>query len=88
MHHKRNSLIRLGLAVSLAFAPLLGCSFNDVLAFARDFNLGGTVLNIDPMTYRFFTSGYQGPGVDPDIDPACVFPPFCSNDPFVGGGAP
>ena len=60
-----------------------GCSLSDVLSFAKDFNPCGTILNCDPVQYRFLTSGYQAPGADPDIDPACTYPPFCANDPFV-----
>ncbi len=60
-----------------------GCSLDDTVAFFRDFNYGGSVLNLTPTEYRWLTSGYQGPGADPEIDPACTYPPFCDNDPFV-----
>lgn len=59
-----------------------------VAGFFKNFNYCGTVLaNCDPITYRFLTSGYQGPGADPTIDPACTYPPFCNrmtpgSDPF------
>lgn len=65
-----------------------GCSLGDFRAFASNFNPCGTILSCDPATYNFLTSGYEGPGVDPDIDPACTYPPYCPNDPFVGNVAP
>jgi hypothetical protein len=43
----------------------------------------GTILNCDPVEYRFVRGNYDGPGVDPDLDPSCTYPPFCDNDPFV-----
>ena len=47
----------------------------------------GTILNCDPAVYEFATSGIDGPGVRPDIDPFCTYAPFCSaqNDPIFGG---
>lgn len=70
-------------------ALLVGTTFQGgcgVLRYVNQFNPCGTILNCDPVAYRFITSGYEGPGVNPEIDPACTFPPFCANDPFVGGG--
>jgi hypothetical protein len=55
----------------------------NAVQFLRGVNPCGTILACDPTTFNFLTSGYSGPGVDPDIDPACTFPPFCDNDPFV-----
>lgn len=63
-----------------------GCSPAGVVQYVANFNPCGTILDCDPVQYRFMTSGYDGPGADPDIDPACTFPPFCANDPFIGGG--
>ncbi len=75
--------VTLGLAAAgIMFAG--GCSLQDIGSYFVHYNYGGTVLNISPTNYRFLTSGYKGPGVNPDIDPACTFPPFCANDPFVG----
>lgn len=54
--------------------------------YVANFNPCGTILNCDPVEYRFLTSGYEGPGADPDIDPACTYPPFCEGDPFVTSG--
>jgi hypothetical protein len=50
----------------------------------------GTILACDPQEYAFITSGIDGPGVRPDIDPFCVYPPFCTadEDPIFGGLAP
>lgn len=75
----------------LAFLAALGgtclqfgaCSPGGVARFVANLNPCGTILNCDPVTYRFVTSGYEGPGADPGVDPACTFPPFCANDPFV-----
>lgn len=58
-----------------------GCG--NAVGFLRDFNPCGSVLACDPVTFRFLTSGYQGPGVDVEVDPSCTFPPFCPGDPFV-----
>ncbi len=68
-----------------------GCN---VLGMARtaidSINPCGTILNCDPRTYQFLRSGIDGPGVRPDIDPFCTFPPFCTStqDPIFGGIAP
>ncbi|HPM24851.1 MAG TPA: hypothetical protein PLP66_13160 [Phycisphaerae bacterium] len=67
-----------------------GCSLSDVGHYVANINPCLTILACDPVEYRFITSGYKGPGADPDIDPACTFPPYCDGDPFVstgGGGA-
>jgi len=85
--------VPLGILAALAAGQLLALtscipSWGDVGAFIRDFNPCGTILNCDPVAYRFLTSGYEGPGVDPDIDPACTYPPYCAGDPFVGGLGP
>lgn len=90
MSFKRPHWIRsamLALTVGAAF-QLGGCSITGLRNFAQSINPCGIVLNCDPLEYRFLTSGYQGPGVNPEIDPACTFPPFCAGDPFVGGGGP
>ncbi|QOJ13509.1 MAG: hypothetical protein HRU75_02130 [Planctomycetia bacterium] len=63
------------------------CSFSGLTNFVSNFNPCGSILACDPLEYRFLTSGYQGPGFNPAVDPACSFPPFCApgDDPFVGG---
>jgi len=60
-----------------------GCGLGDVLTYVANFNPCGTILNCDPVTYQFIRSGYKGPGADPKVDPACTYPPFCEDDPFV-----
>ncbi len=61
-----------------------GCGgVGGLINFAQNLNPCGSILACDPVQFRFLTSGYEGPGVDPDIDPACTFPPFCAGDPFV-----
>jgi hypothetical protein len=57
-----------------------GC-FENVGVFANNFNPCGVVLNCDPTTYEFATSGYDGPGFDPDVDLTCTYPPFCGTTP-------
>ena len=88
MFNNRSRLLRVvvGLATAATLFQFGGCSLGDALAFMRDFNPVGTIITGDPTSYRFLTSGYEGPGVNPDIDPACTYPPYCANDPFVGGG--
>lgn len=59
----------------------------------NSFNPCGTIFNCDARLYQFVTSGIDGPGVRPEIDPFCTFPPFCdaTQDPIFGGlagGAP
>lgn len=72
------------LAVGASLFQIGGCSPEGVLNFVGDINPCGAILFCDPIEFRFLTSGYQGPGLDSQIDPACTFPPFCANDPFVG----
>lgn len=55
-----------------------GC-FQDLGVFVNNFNPCGTVLNCDPGEFDFVTSGYDGPGFDPDVDLTCTFPPFCGD---------
>jgi hypothetical protein len=47
----------------------------------------GRFLVCDPAQYEFITSGIDGPGVRPDIDPFCTYAPFCTADldPIFGG---
>jgi hypothetical protein len=89
MHNARNRFVLLATSV-LGLGTLWqvgGCSFNDAVGFVKDFNPCLTIMACDPVAYRFLTSGYQGPGADPEIDPACTYPPFCNittpgSDPF------
>lgn len=65
----------------------LGGCFGGVGQFVSNLNPCGTILNCDPVEYRFITSGYEGPGANPGVDPTCTYPPFCDGDPFVTSGA-
>ncbi len=60
-----------------------GCDVGTVTHYISNFNPCVSILNCDPVTYRFITSGYEAPGADPYIDPVCTYPPFCPGDPFV-----
>lgn len=86
----RGSKLRLLTLAALIFGGGLmqfgGCSVDGAINYITDFNPCGSILLCDPVAYTFLTSGYEGPGVNPDIDPACTYPPYCANDPFVGGG--
>lgn len=63
-----------------------GCNLG-LGSLLNNFNPCGTILNCDARAYQFVTSGIDGPGVVPDIDPFCTFPPFCTSteDPIFGG---
>jgi hypothetical protein len=75
----RSSIIRLTLGLASAGVLLSGgCSFSSIASYFAHYNYGGSVLDMTPTTYAFLTSGYQGPGVNPDIDPACTYPPYCN----------
>lgn len=57
-----------------------GC-LEDVGVFVNNFNPCGSILNCDATEYEFATSGYDGPGFDPDVDLTCTYPPYCGTDP-------
>ena len=85
MHGPLSRLLRL---VTMAFVvgacyQLGGCTLGGIGQYIANVNPCGTVLACNPVEYRFITSDYHGPGVNPGIDPACTFPPFCASDPFV-----
>ena len=90
MYRVRKMLVTLvtTLAVGGSCLQIGGC---DALGLAvsaiSGFNPCGTLLVCDPAAYEFITSGIDGPGVRPDLDPFCVYPPFCSldQDPIFGG---
>ncbi|MGE0481982.1 MAG: hypothetical protein AB7Q17_16090 [Phycisphaerae bacterium] len=77
------------LSVGGSCLQLGACGLDGLGNFVSNFNPCLTILLCDPVAYRFDTSGYRGPGVDPDIDPSCTYPPYCSPpyganaDPFV-----
>ena len=89
MFCKHSRLLCLGVCLLVAVATLgsVGCTPKDAFAFVKDFNPVGTIIPGDPVQYRFLTSGYEGPGVNPEIDPACTYPPYCQNDPFISSMA-
>jgi hypothetical protein len=71
------------LAAGLTLTQLGGCSLGSIGQYVANINPCGTILACDPVTYEFVRSGYRGPGADPDADPACTYPPYCADDPFV-----
>ena len=85
----RMRIVRFAAAVAMGASvfQIAGCNPLSSLTgfFTNTFNPCGSILNCDPAAYRFLSSGYEGPGFDPSVDPACTFPPFCNPDPFVGG---
>lgn len=86
MHSHREFLLRsvpVTVAIIVGTCFLLGCDLGSIGQYVANINPCGTVLNCDPVTYTFIKSGYEGPGADPDVDPACTYPPFCADDPFV-----
>lgn len=79
-----------GLSVAAAGSvfEIAGCSPTAGLINAvSGFNPCGTILACDPREYQFITSGLDGPGVNPAVDPFCTFAPFCTadEDPIFGG---
>ena len=60
-----------------------GCSVAGLRSYISTLNPCVAILACDPVSWRFLTSGYQGPGANPNVDPACTYPPFCVGDPFV-----
>lgn len=46
----------------------------------------GTILACDPALYRLIAADIDTPGVRPEIDIFCTYPPFCENDPILGVG--
>jgi hypothetical protein len=90
MHRVRKTLVTLTttLAVGGSCFQLGGCDALGVAVGAiSNINPCGTLLNCDPAQYAFIQSGIDGPGVVPEWDPFCVYPPFCTaqQDPIFGG---
>lgn len=88
---QRTRKVFLASAITLAAGTcfqLGGCNGLSAIGGAiANINPCGTILDCDPALYQFATSDYDGPGVDPDLDPFCTYPPFCSTaqDPIFGG---
>lgn len=75
-----------------AFA-VLGCSpVPALINIGSSINPCGPIFQCDPAQFAFIASGIEGPGVRPDYDVFCTYPPFCTadDDPIFGGlaGAP
>lgn len=95
MHRFRRTYLTLvtTLAVGGSCLQLAGCdALGTAISAISGINPCGTILTCDPAEYEFLTSGIDGPGVRPELDPFCVYPPFCDAgvDPIFGGltGAP
>ena len=85
---RRITTFAMTLAVGGTCLQVGGCNAFELLSSAvSSINPCGTILACDPQEYAFLKSGIDGPGTDPDIDPFCVFPPFCGADvdPIFGG---
>ncbi len=82
-----NKLLRLmlPLAVGGTCLQINNCSPSSVGRFFNQLNPCITLVTCDPVAYEFFRSGYEGPGVDTDVDIFCTYPPFCADDPLFGG---
>lgn len=76
------------LAVGGSCFQVGGCNAFELLSSAvSNINPCGTILACNPQEYAFLRSGIDGPGLNADVDPFCVFPPFCdvTVDPIFGG---
>lgn len=74
------------IGVAAALLLLSGCDLvQGAVGYVRDFNPCGTILACDPAEYRFLTSGYEGPGADPDVDMTCTYPPYCGTQTIPAG---
>jgi hypothetical protein len=83
MRHRRfHGLLRMCL-LAAAVGTVLPAGCGSLGQAVANFNPCGTILNCDPVQYNFIRSGYKGPGADPDVDPSCTYPPYCTGDPFV-----
>lgn len=82
---KRTCGLALGLALGSICLQAGGCSLTGLRTLLTTLNPCGTVLNCDPRAFRFIMSGIDEPGVRPEIDPFCTWPPLCANDPIFGG---
>lgn len=66
---------------------LSSCSPSSIISTVGGINPCGTVLACNPAVYRFIKADYNGPGVNPNVDIFCTYPPFCTptQDPIFGG---
>ncbi len=90
MSRFRHRLLR-GLAALTAggtsFVWINGCSPQGLTNILSNFNPCTTIIACDATQFEFLTSGYEGPGVNVEIDPFCTYPPYCTaaEDPIFGG---
>jgi hypothetical protein len=71
-----------------AVLRFLGCSpVPAVINAVTSVNPCGPIFQCDPAEYAFIKSGIEGPGVRPEYDIFCTYPPFCdaAADPIFGG---
>jgi hypothetical protein len=90
MRNNRIRILRVFLSLAIAGScfQFSACSPSGIGSFISNINPCGTILACDPVEYTFLTSGYEGPGVDIDVDPFCTYPPWCNygapgTDPFA-----
>lgn len=72
--------------VTATVFQLSSCSLTDVGRYLVNINPCGLLLNCDPQQYEFATSGYEGPGADPDRGIYfTTLPPFTADadDPLI-----
>lgn len=84
IRNKAKWVVILGM-VATGSIELATCSPSSILSTVGGINPCGTVLTCDPATYNFIRAGYNGPGVNPNVDVFCTYPPFCgTSDPIFG----
>lgn len=82
MFRRHQRVLYLAAAICLTGTVFqMGGCLSGAASYVANYNPCGTILECDPITYRFIQSGYEGPGVDVDVDPFCTWPPYCSTPP-------
>ncbi|MBN2448675.1 MAG: hypothetical protein JXO22_18255 [Phycisphaerae bacterium] len=74
---------RMALMVSICVGTLFSGTCSGITSFVTSLNPCGTILDCDATEYNFVASGYEGPGVDFDVDPTCTYPPYCGPNEFT-----
>jgi hypothetical protein len=85
---KSSVMLAMALAAGGTCFQLGACNVFSLASSAiSSINPCGTILDCNPQVYQFLTSGIDGPGVQPDLDPFCTYAPFCDAtvDPIFGG---
>jgi len=88
MRRRAKWMLNLAAAIGAGMMfQFVGCSLGGLKNVVTGLNPCGTILFCDPRLYNFVRSGIDGPGLVPEQDPFCTFPPFCSEavDPIYGG---